>query len=124
MERMRRGRQRYDIFCAACHGLAGDGDGLVALSAFERGEPKWVRPLSLHDEAVVEQPVGRLYQTISAGIRTMPSYRSQIPVEDRWAIALYVRALQRSRNASMKDVPEEYRRELEKAKGREPTPKR
>ena len=58
------------------------------------------------------QPVGQLFQTITDGIRTMPSYASQIPVEDRWAIVLYVRALQRSRNATIEDVPEELRKHL------------
>jgi mono/diheme cytochrome c family protein len=113
-ELMRRGRQRFDIFCATCHGLAGDGDGITSQLAFEREEPKWVRPLSLHEAAVVKQPVGQLFHTITEGIRTMPSYRSQIPVADRWAIILYVRALQRSREEKLTDVPEEIRTLLEK----------
>ena len=110
---VQRGRQRYDIYCATCHGLAGDGDGMTSQMAFELEEPKWVRPLALHSQAVREQEVGELFQTISNGVRTMPSYASQIPVEDRWAIVLYVRALQRSRHATMKDVPSEKRRHLE-----------
>jgi mono/diheme cytochrome c family protein len=114
MEMMQRGRQRYAIFCATCHGMAGDGDGITSQLAFQREEPKWVKPLSLHEASVAGQPVGQLVQTITDGIRTMPSYRVQIPVEDRWAIILYVRALQRSRNAAMKDVPEELRQHLEK----------
>jgi mono/diheme cytochrome c family protein len=115
-EMMRRGQRQFGVFCATCHGLAGDGDGVTAQLATEREEPKWVRPLSLHNSSVVEQPVGQLFQTITAGIRTMPSYAVQIPVEDRWAIILYVRALQRSRNATMKDVPEELRKHLEPSK--------
>jgi mono/diheme cytochrome c family protein len=114
MEMIERGRQRYGIFCATCHGLAGDGDGITSQLAFQREEPKWVKPLSLHETSVAGQPVGQLFQTITGGIRTMPSYRVQIPVEDRWAIILYMRALQRSRNAAMKDVPEELRQHLEK----------
>lgn len=110
---MQRGQERYGIFCATCHGLGGDGDGLTSQRAFQREEPKWVKPLSLHDAPVVKQPVGQLYKTITDGVRTMPSYRSQIPVEDRWAIVAYVRALQRSRNASLQDVPEELRKHLE-----------
>ena len=109
---MERGRRRYEIFCATCHGLAGDGDGITSQLAFEREEPKWVRPLSLHNPSVRQQPVGQLYKTITEGIRTMPSYRGQIPVEDRWAVILYVRALQRSRNATLEDVPEELRKQL------------
>lgn len=113
-EMMHRGRERFAIFCATCHGLAGDGDGVTAQLAFEREEPKWVRPLSLHNASVVSQPVGQIFATVSNGIRTMPSYSSQIPVEDRWAIILYVRALQRTRTATMKDVPKEYRKLLER----------
>jgi mono/diheme cytochrome c family protein len=113
---MRRGQERYGVFCATCHGLAGDGDGVTSRLAFEREEPKWVKPLSLHAPSVVDQPVGQLFKTISDGIRTMPSYRVQIPVEDRWAVILYVRALQRSQNATIRDVPEELRRYLKSPK--------
>lgn len=113
-EMMQRGRQRYDIFCATCHGLTGDGDGITSQLAFQREEPKWVKPLSLHEASVAQQPVGQLFQTVTGGIRTMPRYGVQIPVEDRWAIVLYVRALQRSRSAVMEDAPEELRKRLEK----------
>jgi mono/diheme cytochrome c family protein len=109
---IQRGQERYGIFCATCHGLAGDGDGITSQLAFQREEPKWVRPLSLHSPSVLVQPIGQLYKTVSEGIRTMPSYAVQIPVEDRWAILLYVRALQRSRNATIEDVPEELRKHL------------
>lgn len=111
-EMMKRGQERFGIFCATCHGLAGDGDGITSQLAFDREEPKWIRPLSLHEKSVIAQPVGQLFKTISDGVRTMPSYRSQIPVGDRWAIVLYVRALQRSGNATMNDVPEELRKHL------------
>ena len=112
---MQRGRERYEIFCATCHGLAGDGDGITSELAFEREEPTWVPPLSVHNPTVRQQPVGQIFKTISEGIRTMPGYRSQIPVEDRWAIVLYVRALQRSRHATIDDVSDpDKRAELEK----------
>ncbi|HLA84796.1 MAG TPA: quinol:electron acceptor oxidoreductase subunit ActD [Thermoguttaceae bacterium] len=111
-EMMRRGQERFGVFCATCHGLAGDGDGVTSKLAFDREEPGWVRPLALWSRPVREQPVGQLFQTISNGIRTMPSYASQIPVDDRWAIVLYVRALQRSRNATIRDVPVELRKHL------------
>lgn len=112
MRRMQRGRERFDIYCSPCHGLAGDGDGMVSQRAFEREEPGWVRPLSVHNDSVREQPVGRIFQTITEGRRTMPSYASQISVQDRWAIVLYVRALQRSRKATIEDVRGEQDREL------------
>ena len=106
-ELMERGRQRYNIYCAVCHGLAGDGDGLVARRAMELQQSTWVPPTSLHSPPVREQPVGKLFNTVTNGIRKMPGYASQITTEDRWAIVLYVRALQRSRHATVGDVPED-----------------
>jgi mono/diheme cytochrome c family protein len=103
---MARGKQRFEIYCGACHGLAGDGNGLVAGRAAELAQGYWVPPTSLHDEKVRTQPIGRIFHTISNGKGKMGGYSSQINAEDRWAIALYVRALQRSRNAQIEDVPE------------------
>ena len=66
----------------------------------------------MHAKAVREQPVGQLFQAIGNGVRTMPAYAPQISVEDRWAIVLYVRAMQRGRNATIDDVPEDQRAEM------------
>jgi mono/diheme cytochrome c family protein len=96
---LRRGSERFQIYCAPCHGLAGYGDGIVAVRADRSQEGTWVPPTSVHDVTVLARPVGHLYNTITNGVRTMPSYGSQIPVDDRWAIVAYVRALQRSRHA-------------------------
>jgi mono/diheme cytochrome c family protein len=104
---MRRGQERFNVYCAVCHGMVGMGDGIVPQRTTARGKP-WL-PISLHEVSVRSQPVGQLFNTITNGIRTMPSYASQIPVEDRWAIVLYVRALQRSRAATLEDVPDELR---------------
>jgi mono/diheme cytochrome c family protein len=104
-ELMARGRQRYDIYCATCHGLVGDGNGIVSKRALELEQGTWIPPLSLHVDSVVAQPVGQLYHTITHGVRKMPGYGDQLSVEDRWAVVLYIRALQRSRNASPADVP-------------------
>lgn len=104
---IRRGQQRYAIFCATCHGQGGEGDGLVTLRALELEQGTWVRPTSLHAEPIRNQPVGQLFNSISNGVRKMPGYASQIPVRDRWAIVAYVRALQRTRTASSSDVPED-----------------
>ena len=109
---MRRGQERFNIYCATCHGLDGGGRGMTALRALKREEPKWVPPLSLYSSGVLAQPVGQIFGTISHGIRSMPSYGSQIPEEDRWAIVAYVRALQRSQHAEESDVPEEIRPKL------------
>ena len=112
-EAMKRGRQRYNIYCAPCHGLAGEGDGLVAKRAQELQQGTWVPPTSLHSEAVRPQPVGQLFNTISNGVRKMPAYGSQISVPDRWAIVLYIRALQRTQNAKPADVPPETLKAME-----------
>lgn len=111
---MERGRERYNIYCAVCHGLAGDGRGPVAIRALERAEPGWVAPRSLHVDAVRQQPVGQLFQTITRGINTMPSYAAQLAPEDRWAVVLYIQALQRSQNARLEDVPPDKRATLER----------
>ena len=105
MELMRRGRQRYDIYCAPCHGLSGYGDGIVARRAEELEQGSWVPPAALHVEPTSTRRSGHLFNTITNGIRTMPAYSSQIPVEDRWAIVAYVHALQRSQGSTIEDVP-------------------
>lgn len=102
---IRRGKQRYGIYCATCHGQGGDGDGLVTLRALELEQGTWVKPTSLHAEPIRQQPVGQLYNTITNGVRKMPGYASQIPVRDRWAIVSYVKALQKTRTATADDVP-------------------
>jgi mono/diheme cytochrome c family protein len=107
-----RGQERFGIYCAACHGLMGNGQGIVSLRALKREEPDWLVPTSLHVPAVRNQPVGQLFNTITNGKGKMPSYASQIPVEDRWAIVLYERALQRSQNTTIKDFPKEVRSQL------------
>ena len=89
------------------------GDGLVARRAAELQQGTWVPPTSLHSEAVRPQPVGQLFNTISNGVRKMPAYGSQISVPDRWAIVLYVRALQRTQNAKPADVPPETLKAME-----------
>jgi len=108
---MQRGRERFNIFCATCHGRSGDGDGMTMLRAFERDDG-WAAPRSLADPTVRAMPVGKIFHTITHGVgtgpaRTMPAYKWQIPVDDRWRIVLYVRALQRSQQATVvADEPE------------------
>ncbi len=107
-----RGRQRFGIYCAPCHGQAGYGDGLVAQRAKDLQEQTWVPPASLHEPLVRSRPVGQIFETIRNGVRTMPAYGRQMKIEDSWAIVAYVRALQRSQNASLSDVPNEERAAL------------
>ncbi len=112
---MERGQERYGIYCAPCHGYEGDGNGLVSQRAMEltgNGLGAWVKPVSYHTDPIRMQPVGKLFNTISNGQGKMPGYSSQIPAEDRWAIVLYLKALQKSRNATLDDVPEAQRESL------------
>ena len=109
---LQRGSERFQIYCAPCHGLAGYGDGIVAVRADRSQEGTWVPPSSVHDATVLARPVGHLFNTITNGVRTMPSYGSQIPVDDRWAIVAYVRALQRARHAPASVLTAEERAKL------------
>lgn len=108
MDLMQRGKERYDIYCAPCHGTTGHGDGTVR----KRAGKSWELIKSLHSDDLRKLTDGYLFYVITHGYSTMPSYRAQIPMEDRWAIISYVRALQRSQNASLADVPAEKRSEL------------
>lgn len=109
---LKRGSERYEIYCAPCHGLAGYGDGIVAVRADRLQEGTWVPPSSMHAATVLARPVGHLFNSITNGIRTMPSYGSQIPVSDRWAVVAYVRALQRSRHTPATVLTAEERAKL------------
>lgn len=92
-----RGKERYDIYCSACHGGTGTGDGIIIGYGL-------VMPPSFHDSRIIAMPDGELYSAIYNGVRTMQPYRHQINVEDRWAIVSYLRVLQRSQNASQSDL--------------------
>jgi mono/diheme cytochrome c family protein len=106
---MARGRERFAIFCAPCHGLSGKGDGMVAKRAEALAEGGWVPPSNLHQQYIRSQPDGQLFNTITQGIRNMPAYGNQVPPKDCWAIVLYLRALQKSQAASIHDVPADQR---------------
>jgi len=84
-----RGHERYNIFCSACHGLTGNGDGMIVRRGFRRAA-------SFNDDRLRKAPVGHFFDAITNGWGAMPSYASQIPVQDRWAIITYIRALQLS----------------------------
>ncbi len=97
-----RGRERYDIFCATCHGFNGKGDSVVSRRGFElqaAGKANWVQPTDLTAQAVVEQTPGQVFETITQGKNNMPGYAQQVPTRDRWAIALYLKALQSAQAA-------------------------
>lgn len=102
---LRRGRERFDIYCSVCHGRVGDGRGVMV----ERG---YIPPPSFHIDRIRQMDDGEIFDVITNGIRNMPSYRNQIPVSDRWQIIHYLRALQRSQNATLNDIPEPMRNDL------------
>lgn len=96
-----RGKERYEIYCTPCHGQTGAGNGIIM-----EGGYGFVPAPSYHDQRLIEAPDGQIYSAIYNGVRTMYSYASQIPVEDRWAIVAYVRALQESQNISEEEMAE------------------
>jgi mono/diheme cytochrome c family protein len=99
-----RGHQRYDIYCAPCHDSAGSGKGTVV-----QRDAGLIPPPSYHDDRVRSMPMGQFFDIISNGVRNMPAYAKQIPVDDRWAIAAHIRVLQYSQNKSLSDVPADVR---------------
>ncbi|MGH7790085.1 MAG: c-type cytochrome [Candidatus Binatia bacterium] len=101
-ELLRRGHERYDIYCSPCHDRVGTGLGMIV----QRG---YKQPTSLHDERLRRMPDGYFFQVMTNGFGTMPTYAPQVPVKDRWAIVAYIRALQLSQHATLADVPEEDR---------------
>jgi len=91
MEVLNRGQERYQIFCSVCHGMTGYGDGIVARRGFNKPPPA-----NYHQDRLRQAPVGHFFDVVTNGWGAMPSYASQIPVEDRWKIIAYIRALQLS----------------------------
>ncbi len=109
---LERGQSRFDIYCAPCHGPVGNGDGLVHQRAAALGQATWVQPTSVHMDHIRNQPDGKLFNTITNGIRNMEGYGHAMSNADRWAVVAYVRALQRSQNGTDKDVESSRRGEL------------
>jgi len=101
---LNRGQERYNIYCSPCHGYDGGGHGIVPerVSTYAVWE---ARNLVASNSIAITMANGQLYNTISNGYNTMMGYAAQIPVRDRWAILLYVRALQRAQNAIRDELP-------------------
>lgn len=97
-EFLRRGQQRFDIFCAPCHSVLGDGDGMIVRRGYKR-------PPSLHEERLRLAPVGHFFDVITSGFATMPRYSYHLVPRDRWAIAAYIRVLQYSQHATFANLP-------------------
>jgi len=105
-EFVERGRERFDIYCSPCHARTGDGRGIVV----ERG---FKQPASLHEARLREMPYGYFYDVVSNGFGEMSNYAAQIPVEDRWAIAAWVKTLQTSQYIAVDQLSAADRRALE-----------
>jgi len=103
---LKRGQERFNIYCSPCHGRLGDGNGMVVQRGLRQAA-------SYHQDRLRQERIGYFYDVISNGFGAMQGYAEQVPVRDRWLIASYVRVLQFSQNASISDVPAEHRAELE-----------
>ena len=98
-EVLRRGQNRYSIYCTPCHSETGDGNGMIV----QRG---YRRPPSYLDPKLLNAPIGHFYDVMTNGFGAMPDYAAQVTPHDRWAIAAYIRALQLSRQTKVADVPD------------------
>ena len=117
-ELVREGQKHFGIYCSVCHGLNGGGNGLVNRRAQKILADTWIPPSVLNADNLYadKYPDGKMFSTISNGIRKMPGYAGQIKTKDRWAIVAYVRALQQSQDASIDLVPEDQREAILKKK--------
>lgn len=96
---LKRGQVKYNIFCTPCHGITGEGNGVIITGGYG-----FVPPPSYHSKRLRNMPPGQIYSAITNGVRTMFSYANQIPVKDRWAIVAYIQALQKSRHVTKKEL--------------------
>jgi len=107
-ELLARGRQRFEIFCTPCHGLLGDGNGIVTQRGFRH-------PPSYHSERLRDARVGHFFDVVTRGFGAMSDFSDRITPQDRWAIAAYIRALQYSRQVKLDELPAGMRQELERS---------
>lgn len=105
-EVMARGQERFNVYCSPCHGRTGQGDGMIVQRGFRA-------PPSYHEERLRNAPVGYFFDVMTNGFGAMQDYSAQVTVNDRWAIAAYIRALQLSRHATVADVPADRRGDLD-----------
>jgi mono/diheme cytochrome c family protein len=106
MALLRRGQERFDIFCSPCHGRAGDGQGVIV----QRGFPQ---PPSYYNAELLKAPAEHFLDVIQNGHGIMYSYAARVPPADRWAIAAYIRALQQSQHALGAELPDDVRKSLQ-----------
>jgi mono/diheme cytochrome c family protein len=103
---LKRGQDRFNIYCTPCHGQVGEGRGMVVRRGYKQ-------PTSYHDERLRQAPIGYFFDVMTNGFAIMPSYAPQIPPEDRWAIAAYIRALQLSQHVDVARLTAEQRAALD-----------
>ncbi|HWZ32765.1 MAG TPA: cytochrome c [Bryobacteraceae bacterium] len=108
MEQLKKGQAKFTTYCTPCHDRTGTGQGIVPLHV-----PTW-QPANLMEDRIVQFADGEIFTVMSDGRRTMPAYKYQVSIEDRWAIIAYLRVLQRAAHGSMNDVPADQKSALEK----------
>lgn len=116
-ELLERGRQRYEIHCAVCHGYTGYSNGMAVMRGFTRPTLYHRDPAAADPERLLKAGPGYFFDVITNGFGTMYPLRSTILVEDRWAIAAYVKALQLSQNLHYDDLTDEEKRLVEQSTG-------
>ncbi|MEM6796232.1 MAG: cytochrome c [Acidobacteriota bacterium] len=95
---LERGRDRYEIYCSVCHDSSGSGRGMIVQRGFKQPQP-------LYEDRLQAKPLGYFYDVASNGFGIMPSYKEQVPAEDRWAISAYIRVIQVSQGSRLEDLP-------------------
>ncbi len=95
---LKRGQERFNIYCTPCHSRVGNGEGEIVQRGFKPAA-------NLHDQVRLSQPLSHYFYVMTNGYGAMPDYSAQLPPSDRWAVAAYIRALQLSQNATASDVP-------------------
>lgn len=110
---VRRGQERFNVYCSPCHSRLGDGQGMIVKRGFRQ-------PPSYHTDKLRTAPVGHFFDVITNGFGAMPSYAARVPVDDRWRIISYVRALQYSQMATVADVPADRVPDLDRPPDQQP----
>ncbi len=104
-ELLNQGQEQFQTFCSMCHGLTGEGDGMIVRRGFKK-------PPSYHEARLRTAPAGHFFDVMTNGWGAMPAYNYLVPLRNRWMIVAYIRALQLSRNAKLEELPEDERQRL------------
>lgn len=103
-----RGRERFEIYCSPCHDSSGNGRGMIVRRGFKQPQPLW-------EDRLKAMPVGYFFDVATNGFGIMPSYKIQVPEDDRWAIAAYIRVLQVSQGSRLQELPADVQQEFQTA---------